>query len=200
MKFYQEYLKKNGGVGMISSSEARNVIKNKHEFKGRKLYYDHRLFLLLKLPRNSVGAEIGVYIGDYAKRIIKMTQPLELTLIDPWQDKHMYLSFLQTFIHEISKSDTKVKVIRKTVEDAYIENKIKNDYFDWVYLDTDHELESTRRQLKLCQKIVKPGGLICGDDYDKDNWPHVITAVDEFVKDNGMIVKTKNRQFWIKNE
>lgn len=184
---------------MSLSSDFKKVIKNEYEFTGIKLNYDYRLFILDMLPKNSVGVEIGVYIGIFAEHIINKVKPSELFLIDPWETKYLYLPFLQRYLHSLMKSDTKIKPIRKTVEDSYKENDIVDNYFDWAYLDTDHLLESTRRQLKICQKIVKPGGIICGDDYN-DYWPDVITAVDEFVTNNNMTMETKNSQFWMKNE
>lgn len=185
---------------MARQSDFRKVIKNEYEFTGMKLHYDYRLFILDILPKKSVGAEIGVYIGKFAEHIINVVRPSELFLIDPWTHKSLYFSFLQTYIHSLIKSETKIKIVKNTVEDSYKDKTIEDRYFDWVYLDTDHQLESTRRQLKICQKIVKLGGLICGDDYNSDYWPDVITAVDEFVEVNGMKLETKNTQYWIKNE
>ena len=185
---------------MASLNDMKKVIKGEYKFGGHKLYYEHRLFLLNDLPKRSVGAEIGVYAGKFAKKMIQIVQPKELFLIDPWDNDHIYLCFLQTHLHYIKKYGENITTLKKTIEEAYYCKDIQDNYFDWVYLDTDHKLESTRRQLKICRKIVKSGGLICGDDYDQKNWPHVIQAVEEFVKNNDLTAETKNRQFWIKNE
>lgn len=44
-----------------------------------------RRFLLDTLPKNSVGAEIGVHLGDFSQEIIEIVFPKELHLIDPWE-------------------------------------------------------------------------------------------------------------------
>ena len=46
---------------------------------------DGRRFLLDMLPKHSVGAEIGVHIGDFSQQIIEVVFPKELHLIDPWE-------------------------------------------------------------------------------------------------------------------
>jgi hypothetical protein len=43
-----------------------------------------RRFLLGLLPRGSVGAEIGVWRGDFSAWILRTVRPARLHLIDPW--------------------------------------------------------------------------------------------------------------------
>jgi hypothetical protein len=43
-----------------------------------------RLALLEMLPKNSIGAEIGVSAGDFSQEILNVLAPRELVLIDPW--------------------------------------------------------------------------------------------------------------------
>jgi len=44
----------------------------------------NRSELLNKLPKNSIGAEIGVDKGDFSELILKKINPSLLYLIDPW--------------------------------------------------------------------------------------------------------------------
>ncbi|MGH7917596.1 MAG: hypothetical protein ACREQE_09015, partial [Candidatus Binataceae bacterium] len=46
---------------------------------------DDRTILLRQLPRGAVCAEIGVLEGDFSERIIALTRPRRLHLIDPWK-------------------------------------------------------------------------------------------------------------------
>jgi hypothetical protein len=62
---------------------------------------------------------------------------------------------------------------------------VQDNYFDWVYLDTDHTYETTRRELELLRSKMKKGGIIAGHDYLMGNWNAghrygVIEAVREF--------------------
>ena len=56
---------------------------------------------------------------------------------------------------------------------------------DWIYIDGDHSYEACIKDLNNAKEIVKPGGLIIGDDY---GWPDakwqkkgVTKAVNEFL-------------------
>src|ERR1039457_4663502 len=40
--------------------------------------------LLARLPRHGVGAEVGVWKGDFSAAILKLNRPKTLYLIDPW--------------------------------------------------------------------------------------------------------------------
>lgn len=40
--------------------------------------------LLRLLPKESIGAEIGVWKGDFSEEILRLVRPRELHLIDPW--------------------------------------------------------------------------------------------------------------------
>src|SRR5512141_3080259 len=54
------------------------VGKRGHPTKGRR-------WLLEMLPKGSVGAEIGVWRGDFSALIIDVVRPHLLHLIDPWR-------------------------------------------------------------------------------------------------------------------
>lgn len=50
--------------------------------------------------------------------------------------------------------------------------------FDVVYLDTTHDESYARREIEAAQRILSPGGILCGDDYaGEDTW-----GVDRAVK------------------
>ena len=44
--------------------------------------YPSRLAMIQELPPHSVGAEIGVYRGDFSEQILRNTQVAHLYLID----------------------------------------------------------------------------------------------------------------------
>ena len=41
--------------------------------------------LLHLMPKGGVCAELGVWKGDFSQRILDVTSPRELHLVDPWQ-------------------------------------------------------------------------------------------------------------------
>jgi predicted O-methyltransferase YrrM len=42
-------------------------------------------------------------------------------------------------------------------------------HFDIVFLDADHTYEAVKREIALARDLVKPGGLLCGDDLNLQN-------------------------------
>ena len=62
-----------------------------------------------------------------------------------------------------------------------------NNYFDWIYIDGNHDYTFVKQDLELYFRKVKPNGFIAGDDYTiRSNWQSgygdVKKAVDEFVE------------------
>ena len=86
-----------------------------------------------------------------------------------------------------------VELCRETSDtffERYLASKGHGNFemLDWIYIDGDHSYEQCIKDLKNAQNIVKPGGLIIGDDY---GWPDakwqkegVTKAVNEFVLGN----------------
>lgn len=91
----------------------------------------------------------------------------------------------ETFRTEIL--DGKVDVIKS---DSIIAlSQFPDKYFDWIYLDSSHSYEHTKRELEIAQHKIKPDGLICGHDYTLGNWMiwirfGVIEAVNEFCSEH----------------
>lgn len=50
---------------------------------------------------------------------------------------------------------------------------------DMVFIDGDHKYETVVKDIKKAYELLKPGGLICGHDYNHPMWPGVKQAVDE---------------------
>lgn len=135
------------------------------------------------MPKNAVGAEIGVHLGDYSQKIIDHTNPRLLYLIDPWilfdNDTHAdswygknkvtqqtmdsrYLSVCDRF------KNKNVKILRDLSYKAALE--IPDENLDFVYIDGDHSYEGSCKDFDAYYPKVKKGGFIYGDDYIDNNW------------------------------
>lgn len=130
----------------------------------------NRINLLDYLPKESVCAELGVLRGEYTKEIISRTNPTELVLVD-----------IDSDVENVIKGDS-VEVI----------NTFEDNYFDWVYIDTDHSYELTKKELEVCSRKVKNDGYIALHDYiwydyfnsilkEDDIYFGVVKAVNEFI-------------------
>jgi len=177
---------------------------------------NNRDFLLQLMPKNSVCAEIGVHLGDFSERILNIVEPKKLYLIDPWkfEDSEVYNKSL--YGRESGKNQENMdarfeKVCNKfknsvnnqvvVINRGYSSDILKifdDDYFDWLYIDGNHQYEFVKNDLELSISKVKKGGYIAGDDYGEGMWwkGGVKKAVDEFAKqENVKILKVKNNQF-----
>lgn len=171
---------------------------------------DNRRWLLTLLPRHSVGAEIGVFKGDFSERLFHATEPAEFHLIDVWQEReeyeaadHYYEKSMDYYYRKVKarfSQHQNVQIHRKESQQAL--KTFQDNYFDWVYVDGDHAYQGVKGDLELCLKKVKPGGLICGDDYVLGRWwgDGVVRAVNELIQNGKVeVIRIENRQFVLKN-
>jgi len=155
--------------------------ENKH-LKNCKLLSD-RTELLKLLPKNMTIAEIGVDQGDFSQQILNICSPSKLHLIDLWQTKR-YHKGKQEAVENRFKNQIKNKTI-SIHNGSSLNQKFKNEYFDFIYIDTTHSYEQTLKELIHYQPMMKKGGIIGGHDYISGNWSGgikygVIEAVREF--------------------
>jgi hypothetical protein len=165
-----------------------------------------RIQVLQNLEKNSIGAEIGVWKGDFSRRIINIVNPTKLFLIDPWkmsQEKvhenssfgknsknnmdAIYLQVQNKFKEDIASGV--VNIVRKKSTIAL--KDFPDNYFDWIYIDGDHSYKGCLADCLAAYDKVKVGGFICGDDYVFKGWwgDGVIKAFNELVYKKNAIVK-----------
>lgn len=158
----------------------------------------HRRKVLESLPRNGVGAEIGVWQGDFSEGICDIAEPTKLYLIDAWKsfddpermhalyhgvgDRKMdetYQGVADRFKDRIASGQ--VDLIRGMSADAI--PPIPDQSLDFAYIDADHSYEGVSLDLSLIWPKIKFGGQIVLDDYRLGKWwkDGVIRAVNEFL-------------------
>lgn len=153
----------------------------------------NRTQLLQTMLKNAVVAEIGVYKGQFSRRILDVTSPKEFHVIDPWDllkghskhGKQHHKVVLETLQKEI---DAGIVTVHKDFSENVLPT-FSNNYFDWVYVDADHSYESVIQELNTCKNLVKDNGYICGHDYTR--WAGnglvrfgVVEAVNEFCNEH----------------
>lgn len=148
-----------------------------------------REFVLRGMPRHGICAEIGVNQGKFSSRILEITEPQRLHLIDPWQPasdrfsdpdrQALYESVSARFADNVRQGT--VAIHRSTSAAASAD--FRDEYFDWIYIDGNHRYEFVKEDLENYYPKVKPGGFIVCDDYHyTGNWDDGVTrAVDEFM-------------------
>jgi hypothetical protein len=141
--------------------------------------------LMSKLKSGGNVAEVGVDTGNFSAYILSETHPENLHLVDAWgSDRYGEGKYRKV------KKRFDVKIEYNTVsihrsESLAAANQFGDRYFDWVYIDTDHSYETTKKELRAYAPKVKEEGIIAGHDYTLGNWVDgfrygVIEAVHEF--------------------
>lgn len=182
----------------------------------------HRQFLLDLLPKKSVGAEIGVLAGNFARQILDSISPKELHLIDPWEHQtsnlyedawyggrakggqtdmdELYSNVMKRFKRNMQRGQ--VKIHRGYSTDVL--QQFRDQFFDWIYIDGNHLYEYVKKDLEWSLRKVKVGGYITGDDYAEGGWwkDGVKKAVDEFAGNPAVrLLEIRNDQYiFLKND
>lgn len=148
----------------------------------------NRREMLALFPKNGTIAEIGVFRGVYAERIIERCQPERLYLVDLWNETIDWLidGKLQNVggeeAYQLVKSKfaqrPEVTLVRR--HSAAFLASLPDASLDVIYLDADHSYQSVRDELSLAWHRVRPGGWIAGHDYC-DLFPGVVQGVKEFL-------------------
>lgn len=146
--------------------------------------------LISRLPAGAVVAEVGVDMGDFSKKILDISNPVECHLIDLWPPSLVradrYTAVAQRFSREAA--DGRV-ILHRGDSEATLES-FPDHHFDWIYLDTTHLFEKTGRELEICARKIKTNGWLCGHDYTLGSWKDgvrygVIRAVNDFCNREG---------------
>lgn len=147
------------------------------------------MHLLGALPKGGVVAEVGVAFGDFTKQILLRNKPAKLHLVDAWEADG-YQDGLEQILERFSREiATGAVEINQGLSRERL-SEFSDAYLDWVYIDTDHSYATTRDELLLASRKVKPGGFIAGHDFTSGNpvkaIPYgVIEACNEFCVNEG---------------
>lgn len=154
--------------------------------------------LLTHIPKNTIGAEIGVFEGEFSKLIINTIQPQKFYMVDLFTgsmisgDKNgnnMKTISLDESYNQLSeqyKSNNNVNVYKGKSEDFFKE--LDDNSLDFIYIDGDHSYGGVKIDLQNAFYKVKGGGLICGHDYTR-RFQGVVDAVNEFVSEHNFELK-----------
>lgn len=152
-----------------------------------------------QLPKDAVVAEIGVQEGTFARFIVMHAHPKKLYLIDCWEhqdpqifddpDANVEQSKQDKIYNDVKRkfeSNPNVVVLKKYSPQAA--SLFKDEYFDWIYIDSNHAYEAVKADLDAWWPKVKRGGYMCGHDYiafDRHGFG-ITQALNEFMRDHNL--------------
>jgi hypothetical protein len=169
--------------------------------------------VLKRLPPGPVrGAEIGVFCGGMSAALLQRTD-LFLLMVDSWEgDGKAYAAESGDWHAKLSCDEQQSfrKIANRAVEFAGMRASIHcgrslsaaaitpRHQFDFVFIDADHSYEGCAADIAAWAPKVKPGGLLCGHDYDNPDFPEfgVKRAVDEYAATTGRQVELGDNLTW----
>ena len=135
-----------------------------------------------------IGAEIGVWQGEYSAILSKSAPSLHLLCIDPWKSfrrhkqRHMDVYYDRACRRLNGRN---IEIIKKPSMEVV--RDIPNNSLDFVYIDEMHEFDPEMLDLICWSDKVRPGGIVSGHDYSPPTWYNgVKLAVDTYTQAHGI--------------
>ena len=139
---------------------------------------------------HSIGCELGVFKGDFSKVLLDSGKFDQLYLVDPFsgqiQSGDKNGNNVESLDGEgLFSSVSKRFEYRKNVFIARQRSHeflsvFKDDFFDFIYIDTTHQYDQTVLELELAYKKIKNNGIVAGHDYHPQMFGEVVNAVQFF--------------------
>ena len=149
--------------------------------------------LVLRLPFNAIGAELGVAAGKFSVELNDRFSFKEFWCIDKWDDHHNLKEYLNC-IRQLPRAN----IIRAKFEECL--PFFSNGYFDFIYIDGyAHTGQDGGKTLSDWWPKLKKGGIFAGHDYDQKAWKKTCESVDKFcesVKKEVKIIKDHPYDSW----
>ena len=142
--------------------------------------------MLLKLtPPDARVLEIGTYFGEGTTKVFidELSNQASFFVMDTWSEyisatdkaKMPFYRFMDGMSYfaatntlrmireaECIKDSPSITMIRRTSNDLFV----ADNFFDLVFIDGSHYYQDVRHDIEFALRILKPGGIICGDDLE----------------------------------
>jgi len=131
--------------------------------------------------------EIGSWMGASAVVLgaIAREQDGRLVCVDTWEgeyDQNAWVAKMRNvyrrFWNRIIRAGLIKTVIPMRGLCADVLPLLAPESFDAIWIDGDHRYDGVRYDIEQARRLITPGGLICGHDYDETHID-VMRAVDE---------------------
>lgn len=167
--------------------------------------------ILSRLGKNPRGAELGVFKGSLSRRLL-VRKDLHLLMVDSWgayrdtyapsgdyhsdpnASNHEEAFALATAITDFAAD--RREITRADTLDAA--KSVADGSLDFVFVDADHSYEGCKSDIAAWLSKLKPGGLMCGHDFEHPQYPQwgVAQAVKEFCAATGLALETGEDLTW----
>jgi hypothetical protein len=150
--------------------------------------------------------EVGTAYGGNAEHLLIATKIKKLICVDPYQYYPAMPGFTcqQEYdtLYQFALKRLRIEDPLKTIDTYILRASSKEAYrmlesADLIFLDGSHEYEDVKWECENYSKLVNPGGVLSGHDYNI--FEGVNQAVDEFSKKIGKPVQFLDGNIWYIN-
>jgi predicted O-methyltransferase YrrM len=130
---------------------------------------------------NLIGCEVGVYFGAHAKQMVDGLDLKELHLVDKYWREDIMFSKARDLLR--STEEEEKDFIWHIGWSVRVAESIKNEYFDFIYIDANHGYDDAYTDLKAWYPKLKKGGFMAGHDWNIES---VQQAVEDYMRENNL--------------
>lgn len=134
--------------------------------------------ILPLLPKGKVCVEVGVALGEFSEKMIRICEPSHFIAIDSFRI-HEYETLWGRPTSEVFRGQTHEAFYRQRFADligrgqvkvlsgdsAQVLGRLPDKSLDIVYVDADHVYEAVRRELSIIRHKIRDDGIIILNDY-----------------------------------
>jgi len=179
---------------------------------------EHAIFHeAVRLSRPETIIEVGTWKGASAYNMIRICNNIglktDIICVDTWLgsndilwiDENLrkslrldqgYPRIFWQFIYNMIKAGVMdfVYPLPMTSSAAYHLLKHFGIQVDMIYLDAGHEHSEVYTDLTMYYNLLRPGGIMFGDDYEA-TWPGVVSATNQFVAEKQVVLTALHGKF-----
>lgn len=159
--------------------------------------------------------EIGTYKGKSALHMANLTKKYQIqnarvVCIDTWLGSaehghsdldlkrvHGYPTIYYQFLANVMYTNNQDVIVPIPIDSISYYRVLKENqtHADLIFVDGGHFYESVSMDIRLYWEVLKPGGIMLGDDYCSKAWPDVVQAVHEFFPEDQIHVE--GEKWWV---
>jgi predicted O-methyltransferase YrrM len=141
-------------------------------------------------PPGSFIVEVGSFKGRSACALA-LNPGILLYCVDPWT-KYSFGDFTECYaeFRENTAHLTNVVPVVKYSSDAADMFAWERRKFHVIFIDGDHTAEHVRSDIEKWRPLLADGGILCGHDYGRPDWPDVEPVVREMVPNHCVVPGT----------
>ena len=177
---YPAAFAKEHGVISDDKTTAEKQAPSPHRHSSHISKGDHARAAILRqvIEPGGVGAECGVFKGEFSRALLEHLAPRQLYLMDPWylmtkewhwgEGDRSTVSALCNILRTFEDDLVSGRVLLKIDDDLKALAELPDHHLDWAYVDSTHLYAPTVKELELLRRKVRPGGIVAGHDWQPD--------------------------------